>query len=351
MRRVGPRPSAPDTPFWLCLPAADPHKIPIDPNGNLTQKTEGTDNWVYTWNAENQLTKVEKNGAEQARFAYDPLGRRVEKATGGLTTNYTYDAVAILRETRPSVSVTYVHGPRVDEPLASDDGTTIAFFHADGLGSVVRTTSSAGTVILTREYDAWGKMQVGGASPGYAYTGREWDPEVGLYYYRARYYDSSAGRFVSADPAGLRFDLNRYGYVGGRPVSYTDPTGLVSYNVTRRYYNDGGHHYDATGVTVHPDCTESKSCQGKWDLAFEVRGEIGIHYSSNCIRAHEDAHADLAESAMKSRLKILERAESKKYDSKTECLTAAQQAIAEYWNGGLWYAFLQLAVEITHPCF
>jgi len=57
-----------------------------DPNGNLTTKTEGTDTWVYTWNAENQLTKVEKNSVEQARFGYDPIGRRVEKVAGGVTT-------------------------------------------------------------------------------------------------------------------------------------------------------------------------------------------------------------------------------------------------------------------------
>lgn len=60
-----------------------------DPNGNLAAKTEGSDSWTYTWNAESQLTRVERNGAEQARFSYDPLGRRVEKIAGGATTTYT----------------------------------------------------------------------------------------------------------------------------------------------------------------------------------------------------------------------------------------------------------------------
>ena len=54
-----------------------------DPNGNLTTKTEGTDTWGYDWNAENQLTRVTKNGVELARFSYDPIGRRVEKVAGG----------------------------------------------------------------------------------------------------------------------------------------------------------------------------------------------------------------------------------------------------------------------------
>ena len=79
---------------------ADPTGAPIDSNGNLATKTEGTDSWVYTWNAENQLVKVEKNGAEQARFAYDPLGRRVEKVAGGVTTAWLYEGISALRERR-----------------------------------------------------------------------------------------------------------------------------------------------------------------------------------------------------------------------------------------------------------
>jgi len=103
------------------------------------------------------------------------------------------------------------------------------------------------------------------------------DPTGARKYYRARYYDSSAGRFISADPAASR---NLYAYVGGRPVSYTDPTGMVSYNVTRRYYHDGGHHFDATGLQVAHDCKESQSCKGVWELTFEIKGEIGIQVVS-----------------------------------------------------------------------
>jgi YD repeat-containing protein len=48
---------------------------PYDPNGNLATKTEGSDTWAYTWNAENQLVKVEKNSVEVARCSYNPIGR------------------------------------------------------------------------------------------------------------------------------------------------------------------------------------------------------------------------------------------------------------------------------------
>jgi RHS repeat-associated protein len=59
-----------------------------------------------------------------------------------------------------------------------------------------------------------------------AFTGREWDPETGLYYYRARYYDPSIGRFLSEDPIGLEGGVNYFRYVGNNPVTATDPDGL-----------------------------------------------------------------------------------------------------------------------------
>jgi RHS repeat-associated protein len=61
----------------------------------------------------------------------------------------------------------------------------------------------------------------------YTYTGREYDPETGLYYYRARYYDPKIGRFLQEDPI---WDVNLYGYVGNRPVNFTDPMGLYTWD-------------------------------------------------------------------------------------------------------------------------
>jgi RHS repeat-associated protein len=193
-----------------------------DGNGNLATKSEGPDSWVYTWNAENKLTKVEKNGAEVARFAYDPNGRRVEKVAGGTTTTYTYDSSDILRETAGPTTLEYVHGPAVDEHLAADAGGTLSYFHADGLGSVVKTTDPTGASLLTRQYDAWGKLEAAAEQSGYAFTGREWDSGTGLYYYRARYYDPSLGRFISEDP----LSATTYSYAKDSPATMADPSGL-----------------------------------------------------------------------------------------------------------------------------
>jgi len=204
-----------------------------DPGGNLATKTEGGDTWGYVWNVRNELTRVTKNGAEQARFAYDPRGRRVEKVAGGATTSYTYDGKDVVREVRGTTTLRYIDGSGFDEPLAMDDGTALSYFHADGLGSIARVTNASGAVTLTRQYDAWGNLEVGASEPGYAFTGREWDPQTGLYYYRARYYDPKAGRFASEDPFGWRSSGdNFYRYVDDDPVNGVDPLGLY----TCRYY-------------------------------------------------------------------------------------------------------------------
>ena len=186
----------------------------------------GPIDFCMEWNAENQLKRVLKNAVEQARFAYDPMRRRVEKIAGGMTTTFTYDLGNILRLAGGGTTLKYIHGPAVDEPLASDDGSVLSYLHADALGSVTRTTDANAAVLLSRRYDAWGQVESGATTSGYAFTGREWDSEANLHYYRARYYDPKIGRFISEDPIGVADDINRYAYVGNSPTNRVDPTGL-----------------------------------------------------------------------------------------------------------------------------
>ena len=195
-----------------------------DVNGNLAGKQEGADaiaHWEYEWTVENELRRA----SEAARFAYDPLGRRVERLAEGVTTTWTYDGVDVLRE-MSATTTKYIHGPGIDEPLAMEDGAgMLTLLHADALGSVMSTSDSSGAVTAARRYDAWGVFEAGIAD-GHGFTGREWDAAVGLYYFRARYYDPSRSRFISEDPIGFRGGNNFYTYVGGNPLTRTDPSGL-----------------------------------------------------------------------------------------------------------------------------
>lgn len=104
----------------------------------------------------------------------------------------------------------------------------------DGLGSVTRVTDGSGAVAQSYQYTAFGKVTASGLfEQPYSFTGREYDVETGLHYYRARYLDPDSGRFISKDPIGFEAgDPVLYGYVSNNAVNWTDPLGLLQF----KYY-------------------------------------------------------------------------------------------------------------------
>jgi len=180
----------------------------------------------------------------QVDYKYDLFGNRVEKVvstTTVTTTRYVYsgeDIIGILDGNNNVVS-RVLHGPGIDEPMMIRSGANEAYLYADGLGSIIAVADANATLQETVEYGAYGQTVYKDAVSGstatvsytgnpYAYTGREPDAETGLYYYRARYYDVEAGRFIQSDPIGFKGgDTNLYAYVGNNPVNFYDPSGLV----------------------------------------------------------------------------------------------------------------------------
>ena len=209
-----------------------------DDNGNLTRKTLlATGNYTqYTYDAENRLTQVQEFAADNptaittSSYRYDGLGRRIEKVANGQTKRYIYDGEDIFLE-YDGVNVLqarYTHGPGIDEPIAVTKGGSTFFYHQDGLGSVTDLTDSAGATAKSYSYDAYGTIvdQTGTVDQPYSYTGRELDSETGLYYYRARYYDTQIGKFTQRDPIGRVGGNNYYEYALGDPTLHFDPFGL-----------------------------------------------------------------------------------------------------------------------------
>lgn len=203
-----------------------------DERGNLRTKNAGGQITRYSWDYENQLTRIDYADGSSSSYSYDAFGRRTSK-TGrdGATVRYLYDGANILQEVdaNGNTVATYVQSLGVDYPLSmTRDGQT-SYYMYDRLGSVIGLSDGAGTLKASYVYDAWGN-QTGGSDGGianpYRYTGREYDAESGLYYYRARYYDPQAGRFISRDPIGLAGGVNGYVYVEGNPVNWLDPSGL-----------------------------------------------------------------------------------------------------------------------------
>jgi len=141
-------------------------------------------------------------------FKYDPFGRRIYKSSSSGTSVFAYDGDNLVEETNSSGTAIarYSQGLNIDEPLAMLRSSTTSFYQADGLGSITSLSNTTGSLAQTYTFDSFGNQTAssGSLTNPFQYTARESDPETGLYYYRARYYDASTGRFVSEDPIGFR---------------------------------------------------------------------------------------------------------------------------------------------------
>lgn len=197
-----------------------------DSNGNLTLKIDNSGTWTYTWDYENRLKQVTRPDSTTISYKYDALGRRVQRTpSSGVSTNFIYDGQDVIKDINSDNStVEYLNGLGIDNKLRQMSSAGTVYFTQDHLGSTRALTDASGNVVESINYDSFGN----GASSltRYGYTGREWDADANLYYYRNRWYDPQSGRFISEDPIGLDGGINLYAYVENDPVNLSDPSGL-----------------------------------------------------------------------------------------------------------------------------
>jgi RHS repeat-associated protein len=207
-----------------------------DGNGNTLTKTEGSDTTTYDYDVESRLIGA-VTPTETMAYAYDVDGIRVSATVNGTATRFLVDHnrdYAQVLEERDGVGaliVSYIYG---DDLISQERGSVRTYYHYDGQMSTRQLTDATEAIVNTYVYDAFGILldQAGAAANNYMYTGEQYDPNVGFYYLRARYYNQENGRFITRDPAkGNPFDpvtLHKYLYANANPLRYLDPSGEMS---------------------------------------------------------------------------------------------------------------------------
>ncbi len=269
-----------------------------DAVGNLTQKgntyTENPDGsisfeedlgsyWSYSYDIWNRLVSVSKgrvgtiSAQVVASYEYNAEDLRIKKTTQTATTCYIYDLQGrVIYETRIDTQSSatrtrrfvYALGRLVGYEESRAASTARYWTFSDSLGSITAESDEEGKILTQRGYEDFGQGgAVSAQDDGHEalnwYTGKEYDEDIGLAYFNARWYDAGLGRFTSEDPA--RDGGNWYAYCAGNPLRYTDPTGLSTQEEADEYLrwlddtNGGGSSEEENDDTREPVSNQSKT--------------------------------------------------------------------------------------------
>lgn len=224
----------------------------------------------YEWDVRGRLARITQGGTEVAAYGYDGLNRRIWRRTGARTQGYLYDGWDVVQELnaananagRTNYAANVVNGLGLDERYvrivaphsgeagqpdnASNPSATqpmVTALLGDALGSTQLVLRADEQVQARYVYEPYGQVQQHtpeGQPPSdnpYQYTGREYEgatlagnspaaPLGQLYHYRHRYYSAAPHRFLSEDPIEFGGGSNLFAYVGGNPLTRSDPRGL-----------------------------------------------------------------------------------------------------------------------------
>jgi RHS repeat-associated protein len=198
-----------------------------------------------SWNSKYQLSTVDVAGGTNVNYDYNVLGQRISrKEITGSTTNteyYIHEGVNIVADLDVDKNLlrSYTYAPAYDNIISMTiygDDTNTYFYIRNHINSVVALVDENGDIAESYDYDSYGSVTVFDANGNeleqsalgnrYTFQGREVDYTTGLYNFRARWYDSETGRWLSKDSIGIKGGFNQYVFCGDNPVMFADPAGL-----------------------------------------------------------------------------------------------------------------------------
>ncbi|MCL2541546.1 MAG: DUF6531 domain-containing protein [Nocardioidaceae bacterium] len=177
-------------------------------------------------------------GQQTTQYAYNGDGLRVTKTvpngdgSGPTTTHFTYDATNSAPQLLTDGTADYIYGPSgaplESMPSGANTSTSADYYFTDALGSTRVLTDATGAVTGSYSYTPWGQtIDHSGTSTALQYGRGYTDPETGLIYLGARYYDASNATFTTTDPL-VDLTGQPYSYASDSPTTLTDPTGLCT---------------------------------------------------------------------------------------------------------------------------
>ncbi|HEX3174293.1 MAG TPA: RHS repeat-associated core domain-containing protein, partial [Solirubrobacterales bacterium] len=188
----------------------------------------------YEYDQAGNLTSIERPEegevpALNESLAYDGSGLLASK-TSGMTTDYlTWDTSEGLPLLLDDDQNSYIYGPGglSVEQISSEEKPT--YLHHDQLGSTRLLTSASGEASATFSYGPYGALEgkTGVATTPLGFAGQYTDPETGLQYLRARFYDPATAQFLTRDPLEV-ITREPYAYAFDSPLNLTDPSGRIA---------------------------------------------------------------------------------------------------------------------------
>ena len=198
-----------------------------DANGNLVADGTAT----YTWDGRNRLKSIVTTAGQATNFSYDFAGNLIQQADSGtglnLTKAFVLDTLTnvVFESASDGSSYDTLSGDSIDSHLAIvAAGGQVQYGLTDAVNSTAATVDQTGAIRAQFLYDVYGNTTATGTYP-FQYTGRV-PVSNSLYYYRARFYSPTTGRFISEDPLGAF--VNGYGYASNMPTIDSDPLGLLN---------------------------------------------------------------------------------------------------------------------------